>query len=184
LILSGKDKTMKKFTSILTSLSVISAMALAAVPFSASAAGNANTVALELVTDKTEFTAEEVSSGKATATVYVKSSTDFDASAEVVPITAALKSSDWDAVAPVNFKYVEPNQLGTEKKGAKLMKCFNTNATMIGSVWTEEVPTIGGVVIGDFTEAGYSSSTKPKFILMSDSGTGFIMTNAKMPVNI
>jgi hypothetical protein len=168
-----------KFLSVLTSLAMAGTMVLSAVPFTASAAGDASTVGLKLTSAKTTFTMDEVASGSAKTTVYVNASTDFDASAEVVSITAALESSDWDTVAPVNFIYQEPNQLGTSKKGSKLMKCFNTNATMIGSVWTETVPTVGGVTIGDFTSVGYSDTTKPKFILMSDSGTGFIQTNAK-----
>lgn len=166
-----------KFVSILTSLAMTGSMALSAISFTATAA-DANPVGLELVSEKTSFTLDEVEAGNASATVYVDVTTEFAASENVSFIEFELWPSEWGTIDPVNLEFCNPNVLGTDK-GYKT-NAFVAQATTTGSLWTKDMPTRAGYSIYNFADAlegfVYGDLYPPKACLMTSSNTGKLRT--------
>lgn len=169
-VFERKMKT-SKIVSVLTSAALAGSMILGALPFAGSAAYCP--VGLEMVSEKTTFTLEEVRSGEAQTVVYVDSTTAFSEDELVSCVQFELQPQQWGAVDPLNFDFCSTNDFSTDR-GNKI-RYFNTVATSIGSIWDETVPTARYSIM-DFSEeiSEYSDDYRPVAIIMSDSNTGHI----------
>lgn len=166
-----------KILSLFTSLAVAGAAALNMLSFSASALENP--VGLAMTADKTEFSIEDVKSGKATTQVYVDVTTEFDESDQVAILEFELWPEEWGTVDPMNLYFCDPNQLATAK-GNK-MSSFNSMSGTI-SAWDKETPKVSYMCLNFASEIEnfeYQDIYPPKVILMSTSSQGYIRTGSE-----
>jgi len=161
-------KNFKKIISIFTSAAMMGSFA-----GMTALAENANPIGLELVSDKTSFTIDEVRSGNAETVVYVDSTTCFDESEMVTSFQFDLQSDSWGVIDPVNLELCSPNAFSVDN--GNRIRYFNTITTTAASLWDEEIPS-SRYQITDYnqTVTEYSDDCRPTALLVSDSTTGKI----------
>ncbi len=165
-----------KFISALTSLTVAGTAALSALSFTATAA--TCPVELEMVAEKTTFTAEEVKAGNATTKIYVNAANEFTTDDQVWGIEFELRPEEWGTLDPMNLCISQYNQLGTDDttKGNIYPLGFNGSTSQTISEWTEGSTIPNGCI----NFADYDAYTGPcdlfpaKLMLFTDSDHGYI----------
>lgn len=167
-----------KFISLLTSLTVAGTAALSVASFSVSAV--TSPIDLEMVSDKTTFTAEEVAAGDASTKIYVDAANDFTADEQLWGIEFELRPEEWGTVDPMNLQICQYNQLGTDDtvKGNISTMGFNAPTTNTISEWKNATPPKSGAVnFADFeqyTSVGPCDTYPAKLMLYTDSDHGYI----------
>ncbi|MGN0613206.1 MAG: hypothetical protein ACI4JB_04830, partial [Porcipelethomonas sp.] len=143
-------------------------------------------VGLEMVSDKTTYTLDEIKAG-ASATVYVDTSTTFTEDDLVASISFRLKPNKWGYVDPMNLRFCFPNRLSTN--GGAASGNYNSSATLTLSDWTGDVQRPDeseyhayGIKDDDPT-VQYSDDIMPYASLVSDSTKGYIRTEDQYSKN-
>jgi len=166
-----------KLLSIFTSFAMAGTMIASALPFTASAA--TNPLGLQLTSEKTAYTMDEIRAG-ASATVYVDPTGTITESDHVGSVEFKLKSDAWGKVEPIDLKLCDPNGLETKKGGnIKRSHTVDNTASMVISKWEGTKPTKAGYTVQDYAAVGvteYSADYMPAVLMMSNSENGFFRT--------
>ena len=173
----NSDNKKNKIVSILASVAMVASTVLSAVPFEASA--ESNPVGLELTSEKTQYSLEEIQRG-ATATVYIDVNTEIGTEDGVVGIELGLKPREgWGMVDPVNLMLNEPNQLRTETGSYFEYDEIDGSASYAASNWTKEMPEtyFSCLNYSEETEHNYSDDNIPKACIISNSVLGNFSTD-------
>ncbi|MBE6845177.1 MAG: hypothetical protein E7508_05600, partial [Ruminococcus sp.] len=173
----NSDNKKNKIVSILASVAMVASTVLSAVSFEASA--DSNPVGLELTSEKTQYSLEEIQSG-ATAIVYIDVSKEISAEDGVVGIELGLMPREgWGMVDPVNLMLNEPNQLRTETGSYFEYDEIDGSASYAASNWTKEIPDtyFSCINYSEETEHNYSDDNIPKACILSNSVLGNFSTD-------
>ena len=173
----NSDNNKNKIVYILASVAMVASTVLSAVPFEASA--ESNPVGLELTSEKTQYSLEEIQRG-ATATVYIDVNTEIGTEDGVVGIELGLKPREgWGMVDPVNLMLNEPNQLRTETGSYFEYDEIDGSASYAASNWTKEMPEtyFSCLNYSEETEHNYSDDNIPKACIISNSVLGNFSTD-------
>ena len=159
-----------------------SSMVLSAVPSTTASAAAANPLGLQLTSEKTSFSLDEIKAGQS-ATVYVDATGPISESDKVGSVEFKLKSSAWGKVDPVDLYLCDPNVLETSK-GSQPKKAYNATGTMVISKWEGTKPSKVGYALQDYSAVdsfpgSYSDDYCPSVILISDSTKGFLRTGSE-----
>lgn len=166
-----------KLLSIFTSFAMAGTMIASALPFTASAA--TNPLGLQLTSEKTAYTMDEIRAG-ASATVYVDPTGTITESDHVGSVEFKLKSDAWGKVEPIDLTLCDPNGLETKKGGnIKRNHTVDNTASMVISKWEGTKPSKAGYTVQDYAAVGvteYSPDYMPAVLMMSNSENGFFRT--------
>ncbi len=146
--------------------------------FSVTAA--AASVGLEMVSDKTVFSLEEVQKGEASAVIYVDVTNELTEDDKAVSIGFELAPETWGTVDPKNLLICEPNQLGTKRGYSPSKGAYSSLGSYATSEWVGDVPETHGYMFTNYAnEAKYtgpSDDFKANACVMSDSTKGPLVT--------